>query len=142
MNLKWLFEGGVPGETYGDGVRRRGKGMAVTLILVLLSAALVSVIFSLTGSMWPSIVAAALCGFAFIRISTPFDLPVTRSSTASDKITWLVLFAPLLLVLGGASIYEARLHESFQAAALAGFFGAVVGGTVMVLTDADSRTGA
>jgi hypothetical protein len=139
VNVKWLFEGGVPGETYGEGVRRRGKGILVTTMLVLVLAALIYVIFSLSGSIWLSMAAAALCGMASMRIGSPFDLPITKPSSRSDKVVWLVLFTPPLLVLAGASIYEARVHAVFQAACLSGLFGAVLGGTLMILLDAASR---
>jgi hypothetical protein len=141
MKLKWLFEGGIPGETYGEGVRRRSKGMLLTVVMVLLSAAIVAGIYSLSGSIWLSMVAAALCGIASMKVRTPFDLPVTESSRPSDKVAWLVLFTPALVLLAGAAIYEAvTVHSVFQAAGLAGLFGAALGATLMVLFDADSRT--
>ena len=139
MSINWLFEGGMPGETYGKGVRRRGKGMLVTMVIVLLSAALIDLVLSLSGSIWLSMAAATLCGIAFIRVGTPFDLPITEISSRAEKLLWLILFTPASLLLAGASAYEALANNAFQAAALAGLFGAVLGGTFMVLSGADSR---
>ena len=141
MNIKWFFEGGVPGESYGEGVRRRGKGMAVRIILVLMSAALVDIVFALFGLIWLAMAAAALCGAAYVKVGTPFDVPVTKPSRSLDKVIWLVLFTPPLLLLAGTSAYEAHMRAVFEAAALAGLFGAVLGGTIIVLSGGDSRAG-
>ena len=140
MNIKWLFEGGVPGESYGEGVGRRAKGMLLTTMMVLILGGLVGIVFSLSGSIWLSMATATLCGLASMRIGTPFEPPVTQPSRSSDKIVWLVLFTPALVLLAVGSIYEAvRVHSVLEAAGLAGLFGAVLGGTLMVLFDADSR---
>ena len=142
MNVKSLFAGGLPGETYTQGVLRRGRSVAIVFAFALASVALAYCVFALSGSIWATLGAATLCGITFTKADLRLD-PVRREAPKeSDKLVWLGLFVPALALLGGAAIYIA-LHaqgglDVFRAALLAGMFGWVLGFTALFFS-ADSR---
>jgi flagellar basal body-associated protein FliL len=143
VKFKSLLDGGVAGETYGQGVRRRTKSIAIIWGLLLVSLLVTYGAYALSGSVWVTLVAATICGVVGSRADLGFDPPRGAAPNRSDKLVWMMLFAPALLLLGGVSIYLAmhaqRGFDVFRAALVAGLFGWAMGMTIIVLLSADSR---
>jgi hypothetical protein len=143
VNIKWLFEGGVPDETYGQGVKRRVRSAAIVWTLGLGSLALTYGAFILTGATWPTVIVAALCGVACSRVDLQFDPVNGEAPKKADQLIWLILFVPALVLSGAVSIYSA-LHvrdgfDVFKAGLLAWLFGCVLGVTFFMLRREGSR---
>jgi flagellar basal body-associated protein FliL len=80
---------------------------------------------------------ATICGLASSRADLGFDPVKGDAPKKSDKLLWLILFAPALVLLGAVSVYTA-LHardgfDVFKAGLTAGMFGWVLGLTLMLL---------
>jgi hypothetical protein len=143
VNLKSLFAGGVPGESYREGVRRRAQSVAIIWGLLLVSLIATYVAFTLSASVWVTSGVATLCGLASSKADFGLDPPKGEATNKADKINWLILFVPALVLLGAVSVYSA-LHardglDVFKVALSAGLFGWTLGSTSVVLFGADSR---
>jgi len=143
MNAKQFFAGGNPGETYGQGVRRRIKSAASIWGLALVAAIVTYAAFAIFGSIWLTLSVAAICGIAASRIDVGLNPPQGEAPGASDRRLWLLLFVPALALLAAASI-DVSLHATdglaiFGAALLAALFGWVLGLTIAMVTSVDSR---
>jgi hypothetical protein len=143
VNFRRFFVGGVPGETYAEGVRRRIRTAGFIWAQALVSLALTYGVFSLSDSRWATVGAATLCGI--ISSKAVFRLEPIRGEAPrqTDKVLWMVLFAPALILLGAAAVYTAQHAEDgfnmFKAGLAAWGFGCVVGSTAFFLFGADSR---
>lgn len=143
MNAKQFFAGGIPGETYGQGVRRRIKTAAIIWGIALVALIVTYAAFAMSGSIWLTLGVAAICGIGASRIDVGLDSPQGEAPGASDRRLWLLLFVPALAVLAAASI-DVSLHATdglaiFGAALLAALFGWVLGLTIVLVTLVDSR---
>jgi hypothetical protein len=143
VNFKSVFEGGVPGETYGQGVRRRAKSIGIIWGLSLVSLLVTYGVYALSASIWATLGVASVCGIIGSRADLGLDPPKGAAPNESDKRIWLILFVPALLLFGGVSIYSA-IHaqgglDVFKAALTAGLFGWLLGSTSAILLSADSR---
>ena len=143
MTAKGFFAGGIPGETYSQGVRRRIRTGGIIWVLTLSSIALAYAVFSLSGSVWATLAMAVLSGFFSSRADVHIDPIRGDGSKRSDNRVWLMLFVPALILLAVGSVY-AGVHartglEVFRAGLVAGLFGWVLGFTIFMLRSAHSR---
>jgi small-conductance mechanosensitive channel len=143
MNLNHPFAGGLAGETYGEGVRRRIRSIGIVWALVLVSLAMTYAVFLVSRSVSATLGVAALCGVACSMTDLRFDPVRGEARKQSDKLIWLILYVPALVLLCVVSAYTG-LHardgfDVFKAALLADLFGWVLGFTILVLRGADSR---
>jgi hypothetical protein len=111
--------------------------------LVLVSLILTYCVFSLSGSVWPTLAVATLCGIASSRADLRFDPVQGEAPKQFEKRIWLILYVPALLLFGAGSIYTA-LHardgfDVLKAGLSAGLFGWVLGFTIIVAFDSVSR---
>jgi hypothetical protein len=105
MNVREFFAGGLSGETYWQGVRRRIRQMLAISLALTASGAVTYAIYLASKSVLLTVSVAAVCGFvsgfsdiSFIRAQSP---PPSRS----EKFFWIVWFAPLFVLLAGALVY-------------------------------------
>jgi small-conductance mechanosensitive channel len=137
VNLQSFFKGGVPGETYGQGVRRRVRSITIVAALLAVSVAVTNLVFQFSNSVWLAIIAAMGCGIAASRIDLIID-PINGSApTKREKLFAVVWFAPALVLLAAASVYtamDAKEGSVFDATLLAGLFGWALGLIIRLLS--------
>jgi hypothetical protein len=133
----------VPEETDSEGVRRRGRTMGIIFGLMIAGALITYSAYSVLHSVWSVVAVAMLSGMAASRLDIRLDPPSGELPERSDKLRWLLWIAPLLILLGGATIYSA-LHvgadaDIFETGLLAGFCGWVLGFTLIIVGDGLAR---
>jgi hypothetical protein len=140
---KNLFEGGVPGETYGEGVRRRVKSGSITFLIAAVVMGLTYGVYLLTDSIWATVVAAILCGLLSVKADLGVDPIKSGAPSRSDKTMWLILFIPAIVVLGISAVYAAfharEVMDVMGVALIAYLFGCVLGFTASMIFGRLSR---
>ena len=111
MSLDDLLAGGMPRETYGQGVRRRSRQMLVIFAAALVSALFAYATYSVSRSEGLTVLAAGICGvisaFADARVTPAWGETANRS----QKTFWLVWFAPAFAILAAILIYGLSGHR-------------------------------
>ena len=143
MKAKQFFEGGIPGEGYLVGVRRRIRSMAIVWVFIAVFAGFTSSIYHALNSVWAAYGTAILCGIAGSLFDWRVDSFSGDDVDWTDRTIWLILFVPVIIVLTDASIHLAigarSGFEVFQASLLAGLLGSVLGFTKIAVLGAKFR---